>query len=46
MVGGSSPGRAGNFSLHHRVQTGSRAHPASYSMGTRGSISGGKAAGA
>jgi len=34
---------AGNFSLHHRVQTGSEAHPASYPMGTRGS--GGKAAG-
>jgi len=23
----------GNFSLHHHVQTGSGAHPASYSMG-------------
>jgi hypothetical protein len=23
-----------NFSLHHRVQTGSGAHPASYPMGT------------
>jgi hypothetical protein len=32
------------FSLHHRVQTGSRAHPASYPMGVRGSFSGGKAA--
>jgi hypothetical protein len=37
---------AGNFSLHHRVQNGSRAHPASYPMGTRGSFLGGKAAGA
>jgi hypothetical protein len=30
------PAGAGNFSLRHRVQTGSRAHPASYQMGTRG----------
>jgi hypothetical protein len=37
---------AGNFSLHHRVQNGSGAHPSSYSMGTRGSFPGGKAAGA
>jgi hypothetical protein len=37
---------AGNFSLHHRVQNGSGAHPASYPMGTRSSFSGGKAAGA
>jgi hypothetical protein len=29
-----------NFSLHHRVQNGSGAHPASYPMGTRGSFSG------
>jgi hypothetical protein len=36
---------AGNFSLHHRVQTGSGVHPASY-HGTRGSLPGGKAAGA
>jgi hypothetical protein len=36
---------AGNFS-HHRVQTGPGVHPASYPMGTRGSYSGGKAAGA
>jgi hypothetical protein len=35
---------AGIFSLHHRVQTGSGAHPASYPMGTRGSFLGGKAA--
>jgi hypothetical protein len=31
----------GNFSLHHRVQTGSGAHAASYPMGTRGSFPGG-----
>jgi hypothetical protein len=31
---------AGNFSLHHRVQNGSGAHPASYPMGTRGSFPG------
>jgi hypothetical protein len=37
---------AGNFLLHHRVQTSSGAHPASYPMGTRGSFPGGKAAGA
>jgi hypothetical protein len=37
---------AGNFSLHHRVQNGSGAHPVSYPMGTRGSFPGGKAAGA
>jgi hypothetical protein len=35
----------GNFSLHHRVQNGSGANPASYPMGTRGSFPGGKAAG-
>jgi hypothetical protein len=35
---------AGNFSLHHHVQTGSGAHRASYPMGTRGSLPGGKAA--
>jgi hypothetical protein len=28
----------GNFSLHHRVQNGSGAHPASYPMGTRASF--------
>jgi hypothetical protein len=32
--------------LHHRVQNGSGAHPASCTMGTRGSFLGGKAAGA
>jgi hypothetical protein len=40
------PAVAGNFSLHHRLQNGSGAHPASYPMGTRGSFPGGKAAGA
>jgi hypothetical protein len=34
------------FFLLHVVQTGSGAHPASYTMGTGGSSSGGKAAGA
>jgi hypothetical protein len=37
---------AGNFSLRHRFQNGSGAHPASYPMGTRGSFPGGTAAGA
>jgi hypothetical protein len=37
---------AGNFSLHHRVQNGSGAHPASYPRSTRCSFPGGKAAGA
>jgi hypothetical protein len=40
------PVEAGNFSLHHRVQNGFRAHPASYPNGTRGSFPGDKAAGA
>jgi hypothetical protein len=31
---------AGNFSLHHRVQTGSEAHPASYPLGIRVSFPG------
>jgi hypothetical protein len=39
------PAGAGNFYLHHRVQNGSGAHLASYSMGTRRSFPGGKAAG-
>jgi hypothetical protein len=34
------PGGAGNFSLHHRVQTGSGAHPASYPVDCRGSFPG------
>jgi hypothetical protein len=40
------PAGTGNFSLHHRVQNGSEAHPASYPMGDRGSFPEGKAAGA
>jgi hypothetical protein len=40
------PAGSGNFSLLHRVQNGSGAHPTSYPMGTRGSFPGGKAAGA
>jgi hypothetical protein len=40
------PTGAGNFSLHHRVQNGSGAHPASYPMGAGVSFPGGKAAGA
>jgi hypothetical protein len=39
------PAGAGNFSLHHRVQNGSGAHPTSYPMGTGGSFPGGKTAG-
>jgi hypothetical protein len=46
MVGVCFPAGAGNFSLRHRVQTGSGAHPGSYPMGTGGSSPGGKAAGA
>jgi hypothetical protein len=40
------PAGAGNFSLHHRVQNSSEAHPASYPMGSRGSFPASKAAGA
>jgi hypothetical protein len=40
------PAEAGNFSLHHRVKTGSGTHTASYPMGTRRSFPGGKVAGA
>jgi hypothetical protein len=40
------PTRVGNFSVHHRVQNGSEAHPVCYPMGTRGSFPGSKAAGA
>jgi hypothetical protein len=40
------PAGTGNFSLYHRVQNGSGAHPASYPMGTVGSFLGSKAAGA
>jgi hypothetical protein len=39
------PVGAGNFSLHHRLQDGSGAHPASYPVGTRASFPGGKATG-
>jgi hypothetical protein len=38
------PAGAGSFSLHHRVQNGSGAQPASSPMGTRGSFPGAKAA--
>jgi hypothetical protein len=38
------PAEAGNFAIHHHVQNGSGAHPASYPLGTRGSFPGGKAA--
>jgi hypothetical protein len=37
---------AGNFAPHHRLQTDSGAHPASYSTGTGGYFPVGKAAGA
>jgi hypothetical protein len=40
------PAEAGNFSLHHRVQNGSGAHPTFYPMGTRGYSPGSKVAGA
>jgi hypothetical protein len=40
------PSGAGNFSLHHRVQIGSGAHPASCPMDNRDFFPGGKAAGA
>jgi hypothetical protein len=36
----------GNFSLTHRVQNGSGAHPAFHPLRTRGSFPGNKAAGA
>jgi hypothetical protein len=39
------PTGSGNFSLHHRVQTGSGAHPAFYPMGFRGYFSESKVAG-
>jgi hypothetical protein len=45
-IGGSSPKRGWEFSLHRRGQIGSGAHPASYPVGNRGSFLGGKAAGA
>jgi hypothetical protein len=40
------PEGGGNFSPHHRVQIGPGAYPASYPRVTRGSFTGGKAAGA
>jgi hypothetical protein len=40
------PAGTGNFSPHHRVQSDSGAHPASYPMGTMDSFPGSKAAGA
>jgi hypothetical protein len=40
------PSGEGNFSLHHFLQTGSGAHPASYPMGTGSSFPGDKVAGA
>jgi len=46
MIGFRVPARAGNFSLHHCVQTGSGAHPVSYPMCTGGSFPGGKLAAA
>jgi hypothetical protein len=42
---GLIPGRGKGFSLLHRVQIGSRAHPASYPIGTGGSFPGGKTLG-
>jgi hypothetical protein len=45
-VGVRFPAGAENFSLHHRVQNGSGAHPTFYPMGTSGSFPGVKAAGA
>jgi len=39
------PAGAGNFSSHHRIQTGFGTHLASYSMDTRGCFPGSKAAG-
>jgi hypothetical protein len=40
------PAGAGNFSLHHRVQNGSGAHPPSSPIDNTGSFPGGKGAGA
>jgi hypothetical protein len=40
------PEGAGKFSLHHRVQNGSWAHPSSYKISTGGPFPWGKAAGA
>jgi hypothetical protein len=40
------PGGAGNFSLHHRMQTDPGTHPASYPVGNSDSFPRGKAVGA
>jgi hypothetical protein len=40
MIGVRFPQGTGNFSLHHRLQTGCEAHAASYPMSTRGSLRG------
>jgi len=42
---GSIRGKEWDSPLHHRIQTDSGAHPASYPMGTEGSFAGDKAAG-
>jgi hypothetical protein len=39
------PAGTGNFSFHHRIQSGCGARPASYPMGTRGSFPGDRPAG-
>jgi hypothetical protein len=41
----SIPGRGKAFSVYHNVQTGSGAHPSTYSVGIRVLFRGGKAAG-
>jgi len=46
MIGFRIRAGAGSFSVRHCVQTGSWAHPASYTMGAKGSFLVGKAAGA
>jgi len=43
-IGFRIPAGVGNFPPHHRVQTGSGAHVASYQTGTGGSFLGDKAA--
>jgi hypothetical protein len=45
LLGVRVPAGAGNFSLHHRVQNGSGAPPATCPMGIRDSFPGVKAAG-
>jgi len=44
LMGVPVPARAGNFSLHRCVHTGSGAHPTSYPMDATGSFLVGKAA--